>query len=510
MSAFPVPGVARRMHAHLHILLLLTLLVRGGMFLAYPLQVRVDDNQKGQRYLIDRLLEGDLLIGNIRYNTGYPIFIAPFAAAGQQFGRLNERFVLLVQVTLTALIPFLLYDLVHRHHSRRAALTVALLALFDPNGLQWAHLSLPVWLVALCFTLAIWIVARARQRALPTGLLLVAGVVLGIAVLARLNFAAVVAVTGMFLLFSRGHSLRKRMAALLALASGSLLILVGYVLLVHFPSTGTFRLSCVGGVSLLESIQEAGISVARENGSDTARLLLLNALPADSSFDPGGDYAYWQIPGPWVSQEAQSNFREQPPPEKVPLAFDIFAPRTLDWYLGPCELDSLFSAVAREALVAQPLIFLQSLPEEVPGLLHRFTLWHLPHIDSLEIYEDSDVPFPLQRARSWQRGAYMRNPLWPAPLAIYSHTRNILSWTNLLIVPALAWALLRRRVVFSQAALILVFWVVFLAVVDWHEGRIVAPLWPLWPLLTGGMLADLWQRLSTMVAARRESARPSR
>ncbi|MCY3947140.1 MAG: hypothetical protein OXF44_12765 [Anaerolineaceae bacterium] len=45
MSALPIPQVARRMHAHFRLLLLLTLLVRGGMYLAYPLQVRVDDSQ---------------------------------------------------------------------------------------------------------------------------------------------------------------------------------------------------------------------------------------------------------------------------------------------------------------------------------------------------------------------------------------------------------------------------------------------------------------------------------
>ena len=510
MKAFPMPGVARRMHAQLRLLLLLTLLVRGGMYLAYPLQVQVDDNQKGQRYLIDRLLEGDLLIGNLRYNTGYPLVIAPVAAVGQQFGRLGERIVLLVQVALSALIPFLLYDLVRRHHSRRAALTVALLALFDPHGLQWAHLSLPVWLVALCFTLAIWMIDRATGRGLTRRSLLLAGAILGIAVLARLTFAPVVALTGIFLLFTRGHSPRKRLTALLALASGGLLILVGYTLLVHFPSTGTFRPSCIGGINALESIQEAGIPVARENGSTTARLLLLNALPADSSFEPRHDYANWRRPGPWVSQEAQSDFREQKPPEEVPGAFDSFAPRTLGWYLGPCELDSLFIGAALEALVAQPLKLLQSLPEEVLDLLHRVTRWHLPHIDSLEIHEDRDVPFPLQRARSWQGGAYLRNPLWPAPMAIYSHTRDILDWTNLLIVPALVWALLRRRVVFNQAALTLIFQVVFLAVVDWQEGRIVAPLWPLWPLLIGGMLADLWQWLSALAGAGRGSARPSR
>lgn len=510
MSILSIPKGMGRVHAHLRLLLLLTVLVRGGMFLAYPFQVWVDDNQSGQRYLIDRLLEGDLLIGNVRYNTGYPLVIAPVAAVGQQFGRLNERFVLLVQVAFSALIPFLLYDLVRRHHSRRAALIVALLALFDPHGLQWAHLSLPVWLVSLCFTLSLWLMDRALQKGMPRGPFLVAGILGGIAVLARLNVAPVVALVALPLFLANSFPLRQRLSSALTFGAGCLVVLLGYALLVHYPSTGTFRPSCVGGLSILESIQQAGIAVASENGSATARLLFLSALPADSSFEHRRDYSNWQRPGPWVSQEALSNFREQEPPKEVAGVFDIFAPRTLHWYLGPCEVDSLFYAAGLEALVAQPLKFLQSLPEEVLELLQRTTRWHLPHIDSLELYEDSDVPFPLQRAMSLQGRAYMRNPLWPAPMAVHSHTRDGLDRINLLIVPALVWALTRRPAVFTRSALVLLFWGIWLAVIDWSEGRIVAPLWPLWPLLIGGMLADLWQGLSAWAGAGRESARPSR
>ncbi|MCE2488741.1 MAG: glycosyltransferase family 39 protein [Anaerolineae bacterium] len=511
MSAFPIPGGLSRMHAHIRLLLLLTLLVRGGMFLAYPLQVRVDDNQNGQRYLIDRLLEGDLLIGNVRYNTGYPLVIAPAAAAGQLFGRLNERFVLLVQVTLSALIPFLLYDLARRHHSRRAGLVVALLALFDPHGLQWAHLSLPIWLVALCYTLSIWIMDRATQRGLPRGPFLVAGVILGVAVLARLVFAPVVALITLTLLFSRRFSMRKRLNALVALGVGSLLVLASYFVLVHYPATGTFRLSCVGGHNFLESLYEADIPVVAANGEATARLLNLSALPANSRPETSLGYGDWRNPGPWVTQEVQREFLSQLPPEVVPETIDMRpANDVLTWNLGPCETDSLLYAVALEALAARPLQFVVSLPGEVHVLLHRITRWHLPHIDSLEIYDDSDLPFPLQRARDRQGLSYLRNPLWPAPMAVYSDTRDLLNWTNLLIVPALAWALLRGRALFVLAALTLLFWVIFLAVFDWREGRIVAPLWPLWPLLIGGMLADLWQGISAWAGARRESARPSR
>lgn len=254
---------------------------------------------------------------------------------------------------------------------------------------------------------------------------------------------------------------------------------------------------------MLESVQEAGIPVVAWNGDASTRLLHLSALPAHTTLDYSLGYAKWQNPGPWVSPSQLQAYLAQEPAENAPETFDVLAPRVLEWYLGPCETDSLLYAAAFEALGAQPLKFLQALPDEIFDLLHRITRWHLPHVDSLELYEDGDLPFPLQRARSLQGRAYTRNPLWPTPLAIYSHTRDLLGLINFLIVPALAWALFRRRAVFSQAGALLLFWVIFLALIDWREGRIVAPLWPLWPLLIGGMLAALWQRLSAWAGARR-------
>lgn len=500
-------GRITRLHKHIRILLLLTVVVRGGMFLGYPLQQDVGSNQGAQRYLIDRLLEGDLLIGNLRHGTGYPLAIAPVAAVGRLFGGPGERLVLLVQVSLSALIPFLLYDLVRRRHSRPAALAVALPALLDPQGLQWAHLSLPVWLVALCFTLSLWLMDRALQGGMPRGPLLVAGAVSGLAVLARLTVAPAVALCAIPLLLANAFPLRRRVAAILAAGAGCLLVLLGYMLLIHYPSTGAFRPSCVGAFNLHESIQEAGVPVVAENGQASARLLALNALPPLPSLEQSRrDIEFeWRQPGPWVSPQEQRAFLEQEPPQEAPQVFDIFASYTLRWYLGPCAKDSLLYAAALEALVARPLQFLAALPEEVLYLLHRIdvlhsgrivTLWRLPHIDSLEIREDGDLPFPLQRARSRQGGAYRDHALWPAPVALFSRTRDALHLVNLLTVPALAWALWTRRPLFSQAAALLLFWLILLAVLDWGEGRIAAALWPLWPLLIGGMLADLWRRFT--------------
>ncbi len=510
MSILSIPKGMGRVHAHLRLLLLLTVLVRGGMFLGYPFQIAVDDDQRYQRYLIDRLLEGDLLIGNVRYNTGYPLVIAPVTAASRLFGRLDDRFVLLVQISCSALIPFLLYDIVRRHHSRRAALLVALLTLLDPFGLQWAHLSLPVWLVAFCFVLALWIMDRALHRGISPSPFLVAGVILGVAVLARLNFAPIVALTGAMLLIVKPVPLRNRLTAFIALGSTSALVPVLYMLLIHFPSTGTFSLNCLSGTNLLLSLQLADIPLVAGNGDATARLLYLNALPANSSLDSAQRYANWQRPGPWVSPEEQAAFLAQGPAEVVPASYDYYSVSVLEWYLGPCGKDPLLVDAAVEAFVAHPLQFFQALPAKVLRSLHHDSSWRLPHSDTLRFEADSEVPFPLPRARSREGRAYLENRVWPAPVKVYSHTRDTLNLIKLLILPALVGALAGRRRLYRQAAMTLLVWLFMLALISSSSGRIYAPLWPLWPLLIGGMLADLWQGLSVWAGAGRESARPSR
>ncbi|MDE0611023.1 MAG: glycosyltransferase family 39 protein [Anaerolineaceae bacterium] len=511
MSVLSLPIVIRRMHAHIRLLLLLTLLVRGGMYLAYPLQSGVDDNQAYQRYLIDRLIEGDLLIGNGRYNTGYALVMAPVAAVGQLFGRMDERFFLLVQVSLCATIPFLLYDLVRRHHSRRAALVVALLTLLDPHGLQWAHLFLPVWLVAFCFTLSVWIMDRGLRQGFKKGAFAAAGLLLGLAMLARINFAPVVALTGVLLLLVQVLTIRQRLVALAILGLSSLSVVAIYVLLVHVPSTGTYRLSCVGGLNMRESLKEAGVPVRAENGVATSRLLQLYALPSHLTVDwTHGSYAFWQQPGPWVPIDVSSEFLAQPAGENGPGETYRTSLGELVYLLGPCDTDSLLVAVTFEALAAQPLRFVQSLPGKMLSMLTRRIAWYLPDSQQMEFRRDDSLPGLLKRAWSLRGDDYKGAIVWPLPMVVYSNLRDGTGLIKFLIVPALFWVCFGRRWFYVGATAILLAWLTWIALIDGLEARILAPLWPLWPLLIGGMLADLWQRLSGLPGAGRESARPSR
>lgn len=515
MSALSIPRGLRRMHVHIRLLLLLTLLIHGGMYLGYPLQVELDDIQAYHSSLINQVVAGDLLIGNLRYPAGYALAIAPAAAIARHLGAFDERFILLVQVTISALIPFLLYDTVRRHHSRRVALFVALATLLDVFGLQWAHLYFPVWMVAFCFVLAIWIMSRSLRygKARFTFAFCAAGVILGIAILGRPNLAPVVAVTGALLFLVKAIPFRRRLLAFASLGIGCLSVLLIYLFAIHVPSTGTLRLNCISGSNLILSVRGAGIPLVAENGPDTARVLRLVSLPAIEPMDwTHRAHSLWQIPGPWVEQEASRAFLAQAPVGEIPAELKLWLPGTLVYHIGPCETDQLLTRVALEAIMSRPLQFLASLPGEILHLLlqRQQSNWHLPHFDVLR-FDDSMLyaPFPLKRAwsesGSFFGGEYRGQRLWPLAVRVYSLSRDLLHALKLLVLPALIWGLLSRRPLFTDAAIILLCWLAMMALIieAIPEERLIAPLWPLWPLLIGGMLADLWQRLSAWAGARR-------
>jgi len=151
------------MKKHLIILLTVTLLTRGTIFLSYApgSSAATADDEAFTHYMIDQMAHGNFLIGNLRYNSGFALVMAPLVSLTRLFGTLQARFIVLVQTILSGLIPFLIYDLVRKRRTPTEALIVALVTALDPLGLEWANLFLPVWLVALCIVLALWLICRA-------------------------------------------------------------------------------------------------------------------------------------------------------------------------------------------------------------------------------------------------------------------------------------------------------------------------------------------------------------
>ena len=310
---------------HLIILLVLTVLIRGVMFISYPMGGQ-GEMQGNQRYAVHRILEGELQFGYLRYPPGYPLTIAPFALLGELFGRLDERIILLAQIALSSLIPFLLYDIFRSRQSPKAAFIISMVSLIDPFGLQWAHFSLPVWLVALCLVGALWLLHHAERRR-DWRLLILAGFVAGWGVLGRWNFAPLVAGIGCIVFFGFAGRLLQRFLRVLILGSSCLLIIFFVHLTIQVPSTGVWNLNCLSGFTLIEGLLHSKVAIRASNGPNSARLLELTTLPPlphnQTEVGYGGTYRIlfadnfpnWVNPGPWSIPEDRATFLSQTPTE---------------------------------------------------------------------------------------------------------------------------------------------------------------------------------------------------
>lgn len=335
---------------------MVTVVIRGWLLVSYPIGgLSTDDNQAGQRYLIDEILRGNMFIGNLRYHTGYALVMSPVAAITSRFGRLDDRLLLLVQVGLSTLVPFMVYDIVRRRWTKQAAFIVALFIALDPFVLEWAHFVLPEWLVSFCVVLALWLLQRAwhtpKRRLVWTAL---AGSVLGIACLARWNSAPVAAAAALTLFVWRHIAWRERAAMFICLGVCMAAVPAFYLALIHRPSTGVWTLNCNRGTNLVASLAAMGVPMAAANGVATRHYLEIVTLPPLKPVTFLADsYPLWRKPGGWVTREERETFLAQgrpSPASSVSIAF----PGNLYYYLGPCEVDRLLARVHAEAVAAHP------------------------------------------------------------------------------------------------------------------------------------------------------------
>ncbi len=479
---------------HVLLLLLATLLIQGAMYISYPLGVaNHDDNQAAQTYLMDELLGGNLLIGNLRYNTGYAFVMAPVKWLTGALGRLGDRAFLLAQMIAYSLIPFMAYDMLRRRFTARIAFIAALVVLCDPFGLQWVHFQLPGWLIALATVTALWLASLAWAASPRRRLLLVgfAGTLLGLMCFARFNYAPLAAVYGASFLLWRHIPFRQRIAlfATVGLLSGG--ILGGYIALIHIPSTGTTTLSCASGATLLAAADNMRYVISGNNGERSAHYARLLTLPPlrDVSFY-ADVYPNYRRPGPWVSEEEQAAFLAQPYGE-APEPILIVWPSALYWYLGPCESDALLYDVYRETVASDYGRILRIVPRWLLSMLVQdagsaaFQMQYLDRAKDIVWEEPGTLGF--YRAHS---SAYNGQRVWKPGLELFSalfYPLNLLKWLTPLAVLAAFW---KRDWLLMTAAGILLAGLLLIASFASIEPRYYAMLAPLYSLLIGWLLGE--------------------
>ncbi|MCY4105885.1 MAG: glycosyltransferase family 39 protein [Chloroflexi bacterium] len=501
---------------HLLILLVLTVLIRGVMFISYPLGGQ-DASQGFYRYNVAQILAGDWQIGNLRYAPGFPLFMAPVSALGDLFGRFDDRIELLFQLTLASLIPFLLYDILRSRHSPRAAFVAAILSCVEPFSLQWAHYYSPIWWIALCLVSALWLLHHAERRR-SWRLVCLAGLVTGLGILGRWNYAPVALGLVCLLWWVARSDLRRwlRQSAIFSASAASLVLLVHVT--IQVPATGVWNLNCTAGVNLLETIQYAGLALDEANGPHSKRLLHLSSLePLPSHKTATGDYPLWssetfhlwRTPGTWATELERAEFTQQIAQDAAPYIVGPNIQKLVNWlffYLGPCDVDHLLRAVYIETIFADPLPWSLNIPVNAWELLQppltmgEFPDYTLPPTMALS-YEEYGGRFGFWRAYG-RYDHYTGQWVWRPGIEIFSRLWAPLNALRFLVFPALVWALFTRHRVYTAIGFLLLLYVFVLGAIDYPEQRIYAIVYPLGPVLVGGFLVALWGKSRNWIASR--------
>ncbi len=498
------------MKKHLLTLLLITIVVRGVLLISYPMG-GFDDDQSAQRFLISELLHGNLMVGNLRYNTGYPLVIAPVVALARPFGRLDDRIVLLVQVVLASTIPCAMYDVVRTRYNARAALITALVLALDPFGLQWAHFSLPVWLVALCVAWGLWSVNRARlnqKHALQW--IAAAGVLFGVACLARWEAALVVGGLGLTFFWLGEFQWRKRLAMFGVLGTISAGVLAVYLAVIHYPSTGMWKPSCMEGLDRILSVRHMSVPITAENGPATARLLnLLTLKPlreGEVTFTGAASYPGWRKPGPWATPEEQTAFFSQPfgiPDTTLTIDFPV----NLIYYMGLCPTDTLLTQVVNEAIRAHPVQWASGWLVNAGRMLVKMPLGNNDGYSTINIYLPIYHDFPMDSTGNRLADAlgfrkaptdyfYSGQIVWKPGIRLLSAIYNRWDALYWLALPALVWAVLSRKWLYLASVVMLLPFLLFASAFNTVQPRIYASVYPLSTMLIGGFIAAAFDWLS--------------
>ncbi len=469
------------------------------MFLGYPLgTVNYDDDQAAQIYLMEQLADGNRLIGNLRYNTGYAFIMAPIHSLSRPLGQLGDRVFLLLQVSAYSTIPFLVYDIMRRRFDRPAALVTALVVLFDPFGLQWAHFRLPGWLIALTMIWALWLAQLAWSASPRRRLILIAlaSIGLGLMTFARFNFAPLVAVYGLSFFLWRHIPLRQRIGMVVLVGGICSGILGAYISFVHLPSTGTTKLSCITGWNAASLDETRGFTMRASNGIHSRAYAELLALPSNRTSDSYSNvFSLWRKPGTWVTEAEKQAFLAQPIGDVQELITTTYS-SILYWRLGPCEADELLFAAALEAIARELDGFAAYVLRSTLSTLVQHNIeggFHHLYLDHV-----SDVSWEGENLLGFQRAVskyYNGHRVWRPGVAIYSTLFSPINLLKMLTPLALLAALWSRDWLLVTVAAILLAGLLVIAIVSTIQPRYYSMLAPLYSILIGWFLARMLERI---------------
>ena len=206
-------------------------------------------------------------------------------------------------------------------------------------------------------------------------------------------------------------------------------------------------------------------------------------------------YPLWRNPGPWVSEAEAEAFFDQPigqAEEEIVTRFSA----ELYWYLGPCAADALLEDVYYEAIAKAPIKLLFEIIKSIFHMLIQdptSLVFPIQYLDQPEeIIWKGDGSFGFFNADS---AAYNGHRIWRPGVHLYSSLLPLLQIAKLL-TPIAIIAALREGDWLLTTVVTLIFMALFvIAVVASRQARFFAMLAPLYSILIGWFLAQLWARI---------------
>ena len=282
----------------------------------------------------------------------------------------------------------------------------------------------------------------------------------------------------------------KRLLMFATLGVTSALMLVLYMILIQHPSTGTWEFSCISGINMLEGIADKGMTFKPENGAATTQYLDFESRFSAHEIEWTRDtYPKWRFNTPFATPAELEAFNNNTIKQGVPVTNT-----NLIYFLGPCAADSLMHSVFIESIRAEPLRYvlgtLRVTAEEIVQLRTQDDPRYLPAPDQLTPTGSRNI-LGFERVKGWE---YTGEWVWMPGVWLFSTLFPIWNLVKWLTPLALIWALLHGDWFYRAIAVILVSGATITAMVEAPEARIYSWMYPLAPILIGGLVAALLRR----------------
>jgi hypothetical protein len=349
------------------------ILVRLLIIVSYPPIIAGDG---ADYWHLARVMAQGAFQGNLVYSTGYP-FALSFVLMPMQWlwsaaPGLAYRLVLVAQYACGVITVILLYDLLRRMVSPRAALIGGLISALSPVEAAWASETRPEFFLSFLLILGLWLLMRIASRPRPTALMFaLVGAVAGLTWLVRVNSVIVAPLWCLAVwLWPREQPRRLRIAWIGAFLTTGIIVAGGYLVLVHYPTTGTWKYSYLFGWNLKNHLADAGILFDRANGPASATLIRYDHANLPPELKPPKVTTLASNVDHPIDARLAAVLRSAPEPAQS-TAVD-FEEKRLYLLLGFRETDALMTRAALETIAAHPIPYVASVAQTMVDYFYRY------------------------------------------------------------------------------------------------------------------------------------------